>query len=181
MRGTSYISNFYIVDIQVFEFSKCAKSSAFSETSYTTALEANFFTLRSNFQSTKRPCIIQIADHCKLLPELFGSILSIKCRDSMDGTFKFLIPSINQGLFMDGSYHVLLTGRGPSPVIKIVCHHCLPPRPVRTSITVKIKNDILRSSKQKKAATCRLLLENSSKSSGSGSRSHDLRIMNPTL
>ena len=90
MRETSYISNFYIVDIQVFGFSKCAKSSAFSETSYTTALEANFFTLRSNFQSTKRPCIIQIADHCKLLPELFGSILSIKCRDSMDGTFKLM-------------------------------------------------------------------------------------------
>ena len=96
MRETSYISNFYIVDIQVFEFSKCAKSSAFSETSYTTALEANFFTLRSNFQSTKRPCIIQIADHCKLLPELFGSILSIKCRDSMDGS---------QGLFMDGTFN----------------------------------------------------------------------------
>ena len=105
MRETSYISNFYIVDIQVFEFSKCAKSSAFPETSYTTALEANFFTLRSNFQSTKRPCIIQIADHCKLLQDLFGSILSIKCRDSMDGTFEFPIPSINQGFFMDGTFN----------------------------------------------------------------------------
>ena len=105
MRETSYRVNFYIVDIQVFEFSKCAKSSAFSETSYTTALEANFFTLRSNFQSTKRPCIIQIADHCKLQPQLFGSILSIKCRDSMDGTHQISHSIHKSGLFhgWDGS------------------------------------------------------------------------------